>query len=150
MRRSLLAFLTLLAFAGSSGRADDGLRLEVVHRSGVAWRAAVRRNEGFTLSFVHSSEHCRWTHRYEAAGPNRIRQIDSTFRCFGAGIPPFGADGSALVRGPHGYTAAARADLGDLSMMAWRAADITLTYRGRAVPIGVWFDDFDRIMLRVR
>jgi hypothetical protein len=150
MMRTLLIALAFVAAPRTEGAARP-LYLEVAGQHGVLWRANVDRYEDFKISFLHSSERCRWTQRYRVVAPGHIEQLDSTFGCYGSGMPAFAADGSAVVRTVEGYTVAARSDMGaGLSMMAWHPGDIKLAIRGHSVPIGGWFGDFESIFVRVR
>jgi hypothetical protein len=144
--RLLLALAIVLGESGAS----RGLWLEVSAGDRVLWRGAVERGEDFDVAFIHSAERCLWTQHYQAAAAGDIEQLASTFSCFGAGMPATSTDGSPVRRSADGYRVAAPAHLGDLAMMAWRAGDIALLYRQRRVPIGSWFHDFDRMVVRVR
>jgi len=149
MSRILLLALALLLMTDAADR-RDGLHLEIVGTGGPVWHSVIQKHERFELSFVHSSERCRWTHRYYAADVGHIEQLDSTFTCFGAGMPVVTSDGSPLVRTRDGYVARAEADLGDLTLMAWRRGKITLAFRGNTVAFGPMFDDFERVTVRLR
>jgi hypothetical protein len=146
MSRIVLAIALVLSGPGHS----RGLSLEVLAGHRTLWRGAIQKTEAFDLAFIHSAERCLWTQHYRAADVRDIEQLASTFSCFGAGMPAMAADGSAVRRSADGYRVAAPAHIGDLAMMAWRAGEIALSYRGQRIPIGRWFEDFDRVTVRIR
>jgi hypothetical protein len=149
MNRGVLT-ITLLIVLLSTPEGSNRLALEVVARDTIVWRAGIEPHEPFDITFVHSSEGCPWTQHYRAAQAGHIEQVASTFACFGAGMPIDSTDGAAIGRSPEGYTVAAPALIGDLAMMAWQRGHITLAYRGRRIPIGQWFADFERVTVRIR
>jgi hypothetical protein len=149
--RAVVAYAVVaLAVAVKRPPPPRALGLEVTAGDKVIWRGAVERSEPFDLAFIHSSERCRWTQHYRAARAGDVEQVASTFSCFGSGMPSVAADGAPVHRSPRGYTVSAPAHIGDLPMMASRSADIVLEYRGRTIPIGRWFADFERVTVRVR
>jgi hypothetical protein len=131
-----------------SGMASSGGRpvLEVESSAGVIWRGEVEEGEAFDVSFIHSAEHCRWTHHYHVRGRS-IEQVASTFACFGAGMPSWTP---ATRISTDGYTVPAPLRLSGIAMMNSTAAEIALRHRGRAVPIGARLADWERFRVRVR
>lgn len=115
----------------------------------VAWRGPIESGEAFDVAFTHSQEGGRWVQHYVAAG-HGIEQRSSSFASFGAGMPVGSTDGSAIRHTPQAFTIAAPARIGDLRMMHSDAAFITLTYRGQQVPLGPFFDEFERFTIRIR
>lgn len=120
--------------------------LEVATADRVVWSAAVAEGDGFDIAFTHSAERCRWTQHYEVAA-SRIRQIGSTFGCFGAGMPAL-TPPSRTTR--DGYTVPAPARLSEIPMMNWAPAEITLTTRAGTVHLGPRMQDFEAFRVRVR
>lgn len=59
-------------------------------------------------------------------------------------------DGTPVRRSDQGYTIAAPAHLGDVSMMASRRAEIVVGYRGASVLIGELFAEFEPLTIRIR
>jgi hypothetical protein len=88
-------------------------------------------------------------HHYRAE-PGAIAQRGSTFTAFGAGVPSVSADGSPLLRTEDGYLALAPMRLPVLRMLNWRAAELTLSYRGQDLPLGRLIEDFAAFEIRVR
>jgi len=146
MSRLALAVAIILGATGWS----PALSLEVLDDNRILWRGVIQESELFDVSFIHSAERCLWTQHYRAAGVGDIEQLASTFSCFGAGMPPWSTDGSPVRRTAEGYRVAAPARIGDLAMMAWRASDISLSYRGEKIRIGRWFRDFEHMSVRIR
>ena len=110
---------------------SSGLRLEVVEEDGrIAWSAPVAAGEAFDVAFTHSVERCRWTHHYVASPQRALWQKGSTFPC--------------------GYEVSPPLALGELRMMNWRPAAITLRHRGEEWPIGRWIGDYEPFIVRIR
>lgn len=140
---------SLALVTGGRPAASRARMLEVVADRGVVWRAPLRLGDRFDLSFVHSSERCRWIQHYQATAAG-IRQESSTFPCFGAGMPSGSTDGTPVVRTGRGYVVAAPRLIGELSMLSWRRGDITLALRDRSYALSSMLDDFERFSLRIR
>ena len=120
--------------------------LEVVTGGHAVWRGAVAEGEALDLSFIHSSERCRWTQHLHVRR-DAIEQSASTFSCFGPGMPVWTP---ATRRSAEGYTVPAHLRLAAIPMVNWRPAAITLRYRGQTLAIGEWIDDWARFDVRVR
>jgi hypothetical protein len=139
------AVLFVLADAGAGQTIH---RLQIVDAGGATkWEAPVRPGERFDLTYIHSSERCRWTQHYTAGPGMRITQTASTFPCFGAGMP---VAGEVLRRSAEGFTVAAPRSVDAVDLMQWAPAGITLRYRHRAIPISSWFADYDAFSIRIR
>ncbi|MGE4085408.1 MAG: hypothetical protein AB7H93_20635 [Vicinamibacterales bacterium] len=147
MSRTLL----LLCLALQSLQVDvrsQAFRLAINGERGIAWDAEIASQEEFVVSFIHSSERCRWTHRYRAAAAHHIEQLDSQFTCVGPGMPSLAA-GSVSSTGD-GYQVPARMDLGDIFMLAWAPSDIVLTLREHSVHISRWLGNYEPFAIQVR
>lgn len=152
MRRTglgLLAACVALCAGGHQPAAGHGLVLEVVTAQGLVWRTAVRPGERFDLSFVHSSERCRWTHHYRATASG-IWQEGSTAPCLGAGMWDGSSDGLAVIRAERGYVVSAPRLIGELSMLGSRRADIALALGARSVALSPMLRDFEPFTVRIR
>lgn len=151
-RGLLVLLVTALAWAVlQPSHAASPLLLEVATAEGlVIWTTTVQDGEPFELAFTHSSEGCRWHHRYLAVARGRIRQVDSVFPCFGAGMPSGPGEGMPLARTPDGYVSSAPLTLTAIPMLNWRRAQIDLQVRGQRWPIGQWVPDFGAFVVRIR
>ncbi len=146
--RALGAAALLLAL-DPDGAPAPWLRLEVHAGGRVVWAARALDGERFDVSFTHSSERCRWIHHF-VADSHGVRQLGSTFPCFGAGMPAASTDGSPVTRSADGFDVAAPLALGTLRMINWRPAAIALRHRSREIPIGERLPDFARFDITVR
>lgn len=116
----------------------------------VVWDGPVLAGERFDLVYRHSSEHCRWTHRYEVDARGGIRQRGSAFPCYGAGMPAASTDGSPVTLSDDGFEVAAPLDLGRVPMINSRGAAITLRHRARNIAIGDLMPDLAAFAIEVR
>ena len=149
MIRSGAAALVAGSLVLGAGAAGPARSLEVATGRGVVWRAAIADGERFDLAFRHSSERCIWTQHYQATAAG-IWQEGSTFPCFGAGMPSVPADGSAVVRTGRGYFVRAPRLVGELRMLGWRRAEITIALGGRSVALAPLVGDFEPFTVSVR
>ena len=138
--RKLVCAAILLAL-DPDGAPTPWLRLEVLARGQVVWTRRALDGERFDLSYMHSSERCRWIHHFVVES-HGVRQLGSTFPCFGAGMPIASTDGTPVTRSADGFVVAAPLALGALRMINWRPAAITLRYRSHEIPIGELLSDF--------
>lgn len=148
MTRTTAAAAGLLAFASTTIAIGDGeaRRLELLNAQGRrVWVEPLAAGESFDVSFIHSSEGCRWTQHYREHA-RRIEQTASTFPCYGAGMPT----DRPTETTPAGFTVAAVHDLGEIVMRHSRGADITIAHRGAAHRVADHLNDGERFVLRVR
>jgi len=138
----------ILLLASTMAIIGDGAarRLELLDEQGRrVWVEPLAAGESFDVSFVHSSERCRWTQHYREHA-RRIEQTASTFPCYGAGMPTDRPTETTTA----GFTVATAQDLGELVMWHSRGADITIAYRAAAHRVADHLNDGERFVLRVR
>lgn len=148
MTRVTAATTGVLLLASTMPTVGDGEapRLELLNERGRrVWVEPLAAGESFDVSFIHSSERCRWTQHYREH-VRRIEQTASTFPCYGAGMP---TDRPAETTAD-GFKVAAVQEIGELVMRHWRDADITIGHRGAAYRVADHLNEGERFVLRVR
>ena len=152
MRWCRVAGLTLLVIVAADGAVSRPFaRLRVVTDDGtLAWSAVVAVGDRFEVSFDHSAERCRWTQRYELDATLRVRQRDSVFPCYGAGMPRAAFDGSPVTWSPAGLVVGAPRVFDRIRMVNARTARIALQVRGSTIAIGDRLPDLAAFTVEVR
>lgn len=148
MTRVTAAATGVLLLSSTLPAVGDGeaRRLELLNERGRrVWVAPIAAGESFDVSFIHSSERCRWTQHYREHA-RRIEQTASTFPCYGAGMPTDRPTETTSAA----FRVAAAQELGELVMRHSRGADITIGHRGAAYRVADHLNDGERFVLRVR
>lgn len=144
----LLRFLSCVAAAlstvGPVAVDPVGVQLQIAANQHVLWAAPVSRGELIDVSFVHSQERTLWTQHYRVGEDDVLWQDGSTFGSYGAGMPL--GDVQRTRAGFRDHTTL-RVDV--VRLLNWKPAQLTLHYRGRAIALDQWFEDYEPFEIRV-
>jgi hypothetical protein len=140
----LICVVAALCGIGAEAKGADLTRLQVASRGTVVWAAPIERGERLDVSFIHSQERTLWTQHYRLGDDGALWQQGSTFGSYGAGMPL-----GRVERTSTGFTDHTTFRVGGVRLLNWKPAHLTLHYRGRAIALDQWFEDYEPFEIRV-